>query len=106
MYVEPEHDEYKLLRSRVRSNSTEGKVHKYLSSSLLYKSVEIRMYKYIILSVVLYECEIRPLTLRHEHTLRVFEKRVLRRIFGPKRNEVMGGWSNCIMRSFMTCTLH
>jgi hypothetical protein len=42
--------------------------------------------------VVLYGCEIWSLTLREEHRLRVFENRVLRRIFGPKRNEVMGEW--------------
>jgi hypothetical protein len=42
--------------------------------------------------VVLYGCETRSLTLREEHRLRVFENRVLRRIFGPKRVEVTGGW--------------
>jgi hypothetical protein len=42
--------------------------------------------------VVLYGCETLSLTLREEHGLRVFENRVLRRIFGPKRDEVMGGW--------------
>jgi hypothetical protein len=42
--------------------------------------------------VVLYECETWSLTLREEHRLRVFENRVLRRIFGPKRDEVTGGW--------------
>jgi hypothetical protein len=42
--------------------------------------------------VVLYECETWSLTLREEHKLRVFENRVLRRIFGPKRDEVTGGW--------------
>jgi hypothetical protein len=41
---------------------------------------------------VLYGCEIWFLTLREEHRLRVFEKRVLRKIFGPKREEVAGGW--------------
>jgi hypothetical protein len=41
-----------------------------------------------------------------QHRLRVFENRVLRRIFRPKRDEVMGGWKNCIMRNFITCTLH
>jgi hypothetical protein len=40
------------------------------------------------------------LTLREEHRLRVFENRVLRRICGPKRDEVMGEWKNCITRSF------
>jgi hypothetical protein len=45
-----------------------------------------------ILSVFLYGCETWFLTLREEHRLRVFENRVLRRIFGPKRDEVTGGW--------------
>jgi hypothetical protein len=52
----------------------------------------IRIYKTIILSVVLYGCEIWPLTLREEHRLRVFENRVLKRIFGRKRDEVTGEW--------------
>jgi hypothetical protein len=42
--------------------------------------------------VVLYGCETWSLTIREEHKLRVFEKRVLRRIFGAKRNGVRGGW--------------
>jgi hypothetical protein len=46
----------------------------------------------IILHVVLYGCEAWSLTLREEHKLRVFEDRVLRRIFGPKRDGVTGGW--------------
>jgi hypothetical protein len=45
-----------------------------------------------MLSVVLYVCETWCLTVREEHRLRVFENRVLRRIFGPKRDEVTGGW--------------
>jgi hypothetical protein len=49
------------------------------------------IYKTIIFHVVLYGCETWSLTLREEHGLRVFENRVLRRIFGPKRNEVTGG---------------
>jgi hypothetical protein len=44
------------------------------------------------LPVVLYGCETWSLTLREEHRLRVFENRLLRRIFGPKRNEVTGDW--------------
>jgi hypothetical protein len=62
----------------------------------------MRIYKTIILPVVLYGCETWSLTLREEHRLRVFENRVLRRIFGPKRDEVPG--ENFIMRSFITCT--
>jgi hypothetical protein len=50
------------------------------------------MYKTIILPVVLYWCETWYLTLREEHKLRVFENKVLRRIFGPKRDEVTGEW--------------
>jgi hypothetical protein len=50
------------------------------------------MYKTIILPVVLYGCKTWSLTLREEHRLRVFENRVLSRIFGPKRDEVTGEW--------------
>jgi hypothetical protein len=50
------------------------------------------MYKLIILPVVLCGCETWSLTLRKEHRLRVLEDRVLMRIFGPKREEVAGGW--------------
>jgi hypothetical protein len=61
-----------------------------LSSCLLSKNLKIRIYKTIILPVVLYGCETWSLTLREEPRLRVFENRVLRRIFGPKRDEVTG----------------
>jgi hypothetical protein len=50
------------------------------------------MYKTVILPVVLYGCETWSLTLGEKHRLRVFENRVLTRIFGPKRDEVTGGW--------------
>ena len=50
------------------------------------------LYRTIILPVVLYGCETWSLTLRKEHRLRVFENRVLRRIFGPKRDGVTGEW--------------
>jgi len=49
--------------------------------------MKIKIYKTIILHVVLYGCETWSLTLREERKLRVFENRVLRRIFGPKRDE-------------------
>jgi hypothetical protein len=52
----------------------------------------IETYKTIILPVVLYGCEIWPLTLREERRLRVFENKVLRRIFGPNRDEVTRDW--------------
>jgi hypothetical protein len=63
-----------------------------LSSRLLTKNLKIRIYEIIILPVVLYGCETWSLTLREEHRLRVFENRVLRRIFGPKGDEMTGGW--------------
>jgi len=52
--------------------------------------IKIKIYKYIILCVVLYGCETWSLTLKEERRLMVFENRVLRRIFGPERNEVTG----------------
>jgi hypothetical protein len=51
--------------------------------------MKVRIYKTIILPVVLYGCETWSLRVREEYKLRVFENRVLRRIFGPKRD---GGW--------------
>jgi len=52
----------------------------------------IKIHRTIILPVVVYGCETWSLTLREERRLRVFENRVLRRIFGPKRDEVIGEW--------------
>ena len=60
-------------------------VQNLLSFSLLTKNLKIKIYTTIILPVVLYGCETWSLTLREEHRLRVFENRVLRRIFGSKR---------------------
>jgi hypothetical protein len=59
---------------------------------LLSRNTKIKIYKTIIFPVVLYGCEIWSPTLSEEHRLRVFENRVLRRIFGPKRDEVTGEW--------------
>jgi hypothetical protein len=56
-----------------------------------------RIYKTIILPEVLYGCETWSLTLREEHRLGVFENRVLRRIFGPKRDDVTGEWRKCCL---------
>jgi hypothetical protein len=54
--------------------------------------VKIKIYKTTILSVILYGCETLSLSLRDERSLRVFENMVLRRTFGPERDEVTGGW--------------
>jgi len=59
---------------------------------LLSKNLKIKIYRIIILSVILYGFETWPLTLREECRLKVFENRVLRRIFGPKRDKVRREW--------------
>ena len=64
----------------------------FSTSSLLYKHLEIKIYRTIILPVVLYGCETWSFTLREERRLRVYENRLLRRIFGPRRDEVTGDW--------------
>jgi hypothetical protein len=68
---------------------------KVLSSHLLSKNLKSRTYKIIIMPVVLYGSETLSLIIREEHKLRVL------RIFGMKRDEVMGKWKKCIM-SFLT----
>jgi hypothetical protein len=84
------HEEIKsILQS---GNACYHSVQNLLSSRLLSKNTKIRVYRTIMLPVVLYECETWSLTLREEQRLRVFENRVLRRIFGPKRDEVTGEW--------------
>ena len=77
------------IKSRLKSgNACYHSVQNLLSSGLLSKEIKIKMYRTIILPVVLYGCETWSLTFREERRLRVFENRVLRRIFGPKRDEV------------------
>jgi hypothetical protein len=81
------------IKSRLKSeNACYHLVQNLLSPSLLFKTVKIKIYRTIILPVFLCGCESWSLTLREECRLRVFENRVLRRIFGPKRNEVPGEW--------------
>jgi hypothetical protein len=73
-------------------NACYHSVQSLLASRLFSKNLKMRIYKTIILPVVLYGCETWSLTLREEHRLRVFENKVLRRIFGLKRDEVTEGW--------------
>jgi hypothetical protein len=82
-------------------NDCYHRVQNLLTFRLLSKIVKIRIYKIIILPVVLYGCETWSLTLREEQRLRVFENRVLKRIFSQKRDEVMGDW-----RKLHTVELH
>jgi len=67
-------------------------VQNLLSSRLLSKNLKIKIYRTTILPVVLYGCETWSLTLREESKLRLSENMVLRRIFGPRRDEVTGEW--------------
>jgi hypothetical protein len=77
------------IKSRLNSgNACYHSVQCLLSSCLLSRNVKVKIYKTIVLPVVLYG----SLTLKEEHRLRVFENRILRRIFGPKRDEVTGEW--------------
>ena len=79
------------IKSRLRSgNACYHSVQDLLSSRLLYKNLKIKIYRTIILPVVLYGCETWSLTLREERKLRVYENTVLRRIFGPRRDEETG----------------
>jgi len=63
-----------------------------LSSSVLSKNLRIKIYRITVLPVVVYGCETWSLSVRVGSMLRVFEIRVLRRIFGPKGDEVTGEW--------------
>jgi len=67
-------------------------VQNLLSSRLLSKNLKIKIYRTVILPIVLYGCETWSLTLREERKLSVFENMVLRRIFGPRRDEVTEQW--------------
>jgi hypothetical protein len=75
------------IKSRLKlGNAFYYSMQNILSSSLLSKNLKIKLYRTTILPVVLYWCETWSLTLREERRLRVFENRMLRRVFGPKRD--------------------
>jgi hypothetical protein len=81
------------IKRRLNSgNACYHSVQSLLSSYLLSRNIKVKIYKTIILPVVLHGCETWSLTLREGQRLRVFENRVLRRIFGPKRDELTGKW--------------
>jgi hypothetical protein len=90
------------IKRRLNSgNACYHSVQNLLSSRLLSRNVMVRIYKTTISPVVPHEYETWSLTLREEHKLRGFERRVLRGIFGPKRDG-----ESCITKSFIICTLH
>jgi hypothetical protein len=82
------------MHEEIKSRLNSGKVcyhsvQRLLSSHLMSRNLKVKIYKTIILPVILYGCETWSLTLREEHRPRVSENWVLRRIFGPGRDEVM-----------------
>jgi hypothetical protein len=90
-----------LIQEEIKRRLNSGNACYHSVQNLLSKNIKIRIYKTVILPVVLYGCETWSLTLREKPKLRVFENRVLRKIFGPKRDEVIGGWRK--LYSFITC---
>jgi hypothetical protein len=81
------------INSRLNSgNACYHSVQSLLSYRLLSRNIKVKVWNTIILPVVLYGCGTWCLTLREEQRLSVFENRALRRIFGPKRDEVAGEW--------------
>jgi hypothetical protein len=98
---------HEVIKSRLKSgNACYHLMQNLLSSSLLSKNIKITVYRAIVLPVVLYWCETWSLTLLEEQRLRVFENRVLRRIFGPKTDEMTGNGEDYITRNLMACTHH
>jgi len=73
---------------------------------VLSKNTKIKIYRTIILYVVLYGCKTWLFTSREEHRLRVFENRMLRRIFGPKKDEVTREWRKLCNEEVNDCTPH
>ena len=81
------------IKGRLKSgNVCYHSAQNFLSSSFLSKNIKIKIYRNIIFLAVLYVCETRSFTLRKERRLRAFENRMLRRFFGPKRDEVTREW--------------
>jgi hypothetical protein len=81
------------IKSRLNlGNGRYHSVQSLLSSRPLSRKLKVKIYKTIILPVVLYGCGTWSRTLREEHRLRMFENRVLRRMFGPTRDEGTGEW--------------
>jgi hypothetical protein len=93
---------YEEIKSRLNSgNVCYNAIRNLLSFRLISINVKFKLYKTITLPFVLYGCETWSLTSKEEPRLRMFENRVLGRIFGPKRNKVTGGW-----RKFQNEELH
>ena len=82
-------DSFRDFANRLKTNTL---YFKKLYIGNIKRNLKTKIYRTIILPVVLYGCEAWSLTAREERKLRVFENMVLRRIFGPRRDEVTGEW--------------
>jgi hypothetical protein len=92
MTVTNQYSIHEEIKSRINSGNACYHAVQNFSSCMLSKKREVEIYKTIILPLILYRCETWSLTLRAEHSLRMFKNRTLMRIFGPKRDEVAGSW--------------
>ena len=94
------------IKSRLKSvNACYHLVQNILSSNLLSKNLKIKIHR-TIFACCYYECGTWSLTLREERRLRMFENRVLRRIFGHRGTGEQGSGENYKIRSLMNCTAH
>jgi hypothetical protein len=93
----------KNLRADYSANERHRSVQNLLSSRVICINVYFEIYQTIILSPVLCGLKTLSLTLKEEHTLKVAQNRMLRRIFGPQRREVTGGWIRLHKEEFIIC---
>ena len=94
------------IHLEIKSSWLLSLVQSILSSSLLSKNVKIKVCRRVILLVILYGHISRFLTIVEERRLRVFENRVLRKIFGPKWNDVTMEWRRLHTEEFVICITH
>ena len=92
-YVTSKNEVTEEIKSRlVSGNACFYSVQKLLTSRLISRKLKLKIYRTVILPVILYCCKSWSTTLADEHKLRVFENRVLGKIYGPKRDEMTGEW--------------
>jgi len=81
------------IKSRLKlGNVCYHLVQNLLTSNFLSKNIKMKIYSYVIFPAVIYGCETWSLTLREDQRPRMFQNRLLRKMFGPKGEEVTGEW--------------
>ena len=92
-YVTSKNEVTEEIKSRLASgNACFYSVQKLLTSRLISRKLKLKIYRTVILPVILYGCESWSTTVADEQKLRVFENKILRKIYGPKRDEMTGEW--------------